>query len=371
MKKIAILGASYLQLPLVLKARELGHITHCFAWDNEDAVCKNEADFFYPVSVLDTEQILDICTKIKIDGIITIATDICIPVIAHIAEKLNLVSNSKDTAFKSTNKLAMRETFQKNNIRSPKYIAVAAYHTNDYIGFSYPLIVKPTDRSGSRGVSKVQNPEELEIALQKALEESIEKKAVVEEFIEGAEISVECISWQGNHYLLAITDKVTTGAPHFVELQHHQPGNFSAEMQQKIKTVTFENLDALGISFGASHSEFKINAKGEIFAIETGARMGGDFIGSHLVALSTGYDFLKGVIDVALNNFAVPKTRALAHSGVYFLAEESAFLLPYFSQDNSFDHEKKQFKETLSKISNSNDRSGYLIYQDIKKIELQ
>ena len=206
----------------------------------------------------------------------------------------------------------------------------------------------------------------------KTLEEvESNKKAIVEEFIEGDEISVECISWQGKHYLLAITDKMTTGAPHFVELQHHQPGNFSAAMQRKIETATFQNLDALGISFGASHSEFKITVDGEIFAIETGARMGGDFIGSHLVPLSTGYDFLKGVLNVALNEFIVPKIDNNGHSGVYFLAEESAFLLPYFSQENSFDYEKKKFNKTLSKISNSNDRSGYLIYRAIKKIELQ
>ncbi len=370
MKKLAILGASYLQLPLLLKAREYGIETHCFAWDNEDAVGKTAADFFYPISVLDTEKILETCTRIQIDGITTIATDICIPVIAHIAEKLNLISNDPETAFRSTNKLAMRAAFLKSGIRSPRFIAIDKNSNDSFNDFSFPLIVKPTDRSGSRGVFKVENRAELPTAISKALEESIEKKAVVEEFIEGAEISVECLSWQGKHFLLAITDKITTGAPHFVELQHHQPAQFSLEMQQKITDVAFKTLDALGIQFGASHSEFKITAANEIYAIETGARMGGDFIGSHLVELSTGYDFLKGVIDVALNRFSVPEIKVLAHSGVYFLSEESAFLLPYFSKQNAFDFQKQILKKPLAKISNSNDRSGYLIYRDTKKIEL-
>ncbi len=88
MKKLAILGASYLQKPLIEKAKEMGIETHCFAWDNDLAVCKNISDFFYPISVLEKEQLLVKCKEIGIDGITTIATDICVPTIAFIAEKL-------------------------------------------------------------------------------------------------------------------------------------------------------------------------------------------------------------------------------------------------------------------------------------------
>ena len=71
MKKLAILGASYLQEPLVLKANQMGLETHCFAWDNEDAVCKEIAHYFYPISVLEKESILNKCIEIGIDGITT------------------------------------------------------------------------------------------------------------------------------------------------------------------------------------------------------------------------------------------------------------------------------------------------------------
>ena len=130
-------------------------------------------------------------------------------------------------------------------------------------------------------------------------------------------------------------------------------------------------LDALQIRYGASHSEFKITAEGRVVAIEVGARMGGDFIGSHLVKLSTGFDFLKGVIDVAMNQFEQPLLTNSAYSGVYFLSKESEPLLPYFHQDNGFDVEKKILKPGLTAITNSNDRSGYLIYQANTKINLQ
>jgi biotin carboxylase len=202
------------------------------------------------------------------------------------------------------------------------------------------------------------------------LEESLEKKVVVEEFIEGVEVSVESISWKGKHHILAITDKVTTEAPYFVELQHHQPSLLSQEIQDKIIAETLKALDALDIEFGASHSEFKITKEGKVFTIEVGARMGGDFIGSHLVELSTGYDFIKGVIDVALHQFEEPVFGQQNHSGVYFLCKETDYLIPYFAASNAFDVEKEILNSELKNIKNSNDRSGFLIYQSDQKIEL-
>ena len=369
-KKLAILGASYLQMPLVSRAREFGIETHCFAWDNDEAVCRDIADFFYPISVLEQQAILETCKKLNIDGITTIATDICVPVICYVASKLNLISNTYESAVMATNKSVMREAFLKHAVNSPRSITVNNSNLSAIQGLNFPLIVKPTDRSGSRGVAKVYTTAELHKATTSALQESIEKRAVVEEFVEGDEISVESISWQGQHYILAITDKVTTGEPHFVELQHHQPSVLPQALQEKVKSETLKALDALNIQSGASHAEFKVTKEGRVVAIEIGARMGGDFIGSDLVRLSTGYDFLKGVIDVALNQFEVPVLTDNNCCGVYFLSKESEYLMPYFTQVNTFDVEKKILKPDLLPITNSNDRSGYLIYQADHKIQL-
>lgn len=371
MKKLAILGASYLQKPLVEKANELGIETHCFAWDNKDAICKNVAHYFYPISVLEKEPILKKCEEIKIDGITTIATDICVPTICFVAEKMNLISNSYLSGIISTNKAKMRAAFFLNDVNSPKSIALNKYKIEDFKGFEFPLIVKPTDRSGSRGVVKVSDFHELEIGIKIALEQSIEKQVVVEEFIGGVEVSVESISWRGEHYILAITDKITTGEPHFVELGHHQPSQLAESVKERIIAENLKALDALKIIFGASHSEFKILNNGRIVAIEVGGRMGGDFIGSHLVQLSTGYDFLKGVIDVSLNEFSKPQLKRKNFSGVYFLSKETEYLLPFFDKKNDFDFEKNLQNNELNYIRNSNDRSGYLIYKSDNKINLK
>jgi biotin carboxylase len=370
MKKLAILGASYLQQPLVQKAKQMGIETHCFAWDNDLAVCKNNADYFYPISVLEKEQILTKCQEIGVDGITTIATDICVPTIAYVSENMNLISNSYSSAIISTNKAKMRVAFESANVNSPKSMCIENYNTLEESNFNFPLIVKPTDRSGSRGVSRVNDYFEFKNAIDRGLEESLEKKVVVEEFIDGTEVSVESISWQGIHYILTITDKVTTGAPYFVELEHHQPSLLASKIQIEIRKETIKALNALEVKFGASHSEFKITTEGKVFAIEVGARMGGDFIGSDLVFLSTSYDFVKGVIEVALGEFNEPKLTNDKFSGVFFLSKETESYLSYFKKLNDFDYKKEYNQSPLKNIKESNDRSGFLIYQANQKIIL-
>lgn len=346
----------------------MGIETHCFAWA-EGAVCRDEADYFYPLSVLDKEGILQQCRTIGIDGITTIATDIAVPTISYVAEALGLPANSMDTALKATNKGLMRKAFLHSGCTVPGFV-VANSELADIKGLNFPLIVKPADRSGSRGVARIEQQEELQMALAYAVQESINGSAVIEEYIEGDEVSVESISHNGHHYILAVTDKVTTGAPHFVEIAHHQPSRLPNAVLDDCIRETLKALDALGIKNGAGHTEIKINPQGKPYLIETGARMGGDFIGSHLVALSTGYDFLKGVIEVALGTFTKPEVLRKGCSGVYFLSEETKDLLPLFDERQPFEVEKQKTSNQLKMLTNSNDRCGYIIYSSESKTDL-
>ena len=206
----------------------------------------------------------------------------------------------------------MRLCLSKAGIECPKYVKYSKELCEDNLkGMNYPLIVKPVDRSGSRGVNLVKNQNDLESAVKEAENESLSDEVIIEEFIEGRELSVETISWQGKHYILQYTDKITTEAPHFIEMAHHQPALLTAEEKEQINTLVLKGLDALNINYGASHTEIKINAKGEIRIIEIGARMGGDCIGSDLVKLSTGYDFVQSVIEIAIGKFNSPQLRKI------------------------------------------------------------
>lgn len=326
MKKLAVIGASYLQLPLVNKAKEMDLEVHCFAWE-EGAVCKDIADYFYPISIIEYDEILNVCEEVGIDGICTIASDVAAPTVAYVAGKMGLIANDYEAAVRANNKFLMRNAFMEAGVPCPQYKMVTSVDEASDIDWDYPLIVKPSDRSGSLGVAKILNRDELNPAIENALSVSFKKEAMVEEFIEGREISVEFISYKGKHYPLQITDKVTTEAPHFVELEHHQPADFTPAEYENIYRITQTALDALGITNGASHSEYKITKEGRITVMEIGGRMGGDFIGVDLVRFSTGYDFLKVVIEVALGEFNEPRKVCNKYSGVYFLCKESKHLL--------------------------------------------
>lgn len=361
--RLAIIGASYLQLPLVKKAKEMGIETICFAWE-EGAVCKDLCDKFYPISIIDKEPILKICQDEKIDGITTIASDTAVVTVNYVASRMGLRSNPVDYSEVTTNKYLMRRCFMDNGVPSPKF-TLAEGNKYQISSFRFPLIVKPTDRSGSRGVEKVLDPLQLDEAILRAEKESFEQKAIVEEFVTGREISVESISYEGKHYILQITDKVTTGAPFFVELEHHQPSSLSSDIQERVKDIVLKALDALHIVYGASHSELKITEEGDIRVIEIGARMGGDFIGSNLVKLSTGYDFLKGVIEVALGTFTKPVLSEHNYSGVFFLSEETKQIKSVIENWKNYSDivDAEITNSDLKRIECSGDRSGYMIYQ--------
>lgn len=365
MKKLAIIGASYLQEPIVRKAKEMGVYTICFAW-REGATCAEICDKFYPVSIVDKEQILEICEAEHIDGITTIASDTATLTVNYVASRMGLISNSDEYSEICTNKYKMRQCFIKAGVPSPRFALASGADTTDFADFQYPLIVKPTDRSGSRGVEKVEKNEHLAQAIERAQRDSFEHKAIVEEFISGCEVSVESISYEGKHTILQITDKVTTGAPYFVELAHHQPSVLSQEIQTRIRNIVLQALDALHIRYGASHAELKITESGDIRVVEVGARMGGDFIGSHLVQLSTGYDFVRGVIEVALGSFTEPTLPDHYCSGVYFLCQETSHLLSIINNASGYPKivEAKITDDILRSIKCSGDRSGYLIYKD-------
>lgn len=315
-KKLAIIGASYLQAPLIRRAKAMGLETHVFAWAAGD-VGEKLADRFYPISIVEKEAILAECRKIGIGGICTIASDLAAVTVGYVADRMGLAGNSPACVLKSTNKHAMRQAFEKHGDPSPKSILVE--NADDLLGVAlkYPVIVKPLDRSGSRGITKLESPEKaandpagpgnavpgteaLAAAIENAKSQGFEKKALVEEFAEGQEYSVEGLSWQGEHRILTVTKKYSTGAPHFIETGHLQPAGLCRETEEKIRRVVVHALDSLEITCGASHSELKVAPDGTIRLIEIGARMGGDFIGSDLVPLSTGVDFVGEVIRCAM-----------------------------------------------------------------------
>lgn len=299
MRKLAIIGASYLQEPLIQRAKSMGLETHVFAWAVGD-IGETAADHFYPTSITEKDAILQKCRELRIGGICSIASDLAIVTVNYVAAKMGLTGNSLESTYRSTNKNAMRRCFLEHGDPSPRSCLVRDVKDLEGKQLTFPMIVKPVDRSGSRGITKLENVADLEEAIEWAKEQGFEKAALVEEFAEGQEYSVECVSWHGEHHFLALTKKYTTGAPHFIETAHLEPAPITGALLEQVKAVTFHALDSLGLKNGASHTELKIDRDGTIKLIEIGGRMGGDCIGSDLVQISTGVDFVRTVIQIAL-----------------------------------------------------------------------
>lgn len=299
-KKILILGASELQLPAILCAKKLGIETIAVDYD-PNATGIEYADKFYNVSTLDSEGVLNVAKFEKIDGIMTICTDRPMNVIASVGTQLGLNTISKETAYVATNKAAMRKRLQEKNIPIPKFEIVKSKQDLNIKSklFSIPFIIKPSDNSGSRGITLVNSMNQIKGAYEYAYENSNDGIVLLEEYMHGDEVSVEIFVSNKNPVVIRITDKITTGPPHFVEMGHTQPSRLSIHLQNQIKEIAKKSVEALDINLGPAHVEVKITENGPKI-VELGARLGGDYITTDLVELSTGFDMVKATVMCAL-----------------------------------------------------------------------
>lgn len=297
-----IIGASVLQLPAIQKAREMG--LHVAVVDfNPQAIGIPYADKYYNASTMDEDAVLAAAEDYQPDGIMTLATDMPMRGVAKVAERLGLPGISYDTAVKATDKFEMIKAFKAYDVASPWFFTVDNIAELKALEnqLSYPCIMKPTDNAGSHGVVLAHCFEELLKAYDYSRESARHGKVIIEEYLKGDEVSVEVMVVDGEVHILQITDKLTTGAPHFVEMGHSQPSRHPLETQKAIRALATKACNAVGINQGPAHVEMMVTKLGPVM-IELGARMGGDNITTALVPLSTGIDMVKATIDVALGN---------------------------------------------------------------------
>lgn len=294
MKKIMILGASILQLPAIKKAKEMG-LEVVVVDMNPDAVgFQTEGIEKEIISTIDIPEIVKAAKRHAIDGIMTLATDMPMRAVAAVAKEMNLIGISADTAVKATNKAEMRKALKKAGVPIPVFYKVST--KEEYLEAvgkikeaGYRCIIKPADNSGSRGIDllKDYDSETVEKAYNYSKESSRSGDLMVEEYMEGSEVSVETLSVNGVCHVIQITDKLTTDAPYFVEMGHSQPSGHTEEIKKQIAEVAIAANHAIGISNGPSHTEIKITKDGPK-VVELGARLGGDNITTYLTPLSTG-----------------------------------------------------------------------------------
>ena len=365
--KLAVIGASIGQMPICLKAKEMGLETHCFAWP-DGAICKDVVDFFYPISIIEKDAIVDKCRELGINGVVSNASELTAKVVAYVSEKLGLNGTPYHVLERLHNKLLVRQLSESvQGLSMPVF-----YQYDGHDRGIYPCVVKPCEGSSKAGVSFVKNSNDFKDAVRYA-QESTKGEIIVEEYIKGKELSVESISYKGLHQVIQITDKDSSEAPHFVELGHHQPALISPEVESKIKTIVPKILTAIDYANGASHVEVKYNGE-DIYLIEVNLRGGGDDISNKLVQLSTGIDYLRCMIEVSLDIFKEPISISKpSYAGIYYLCKQTEAYLPFFEQARDKEwFVEGEIKNRELKESHSNyERDGYLIYKSNHKITLK
>lgn len=301
MKRIMIIGAGRSQLPAITCAKNM-NLEIIVIDGNPKAPGFKYADFAEIVSTRDIEESFKIAEEYNIDGVLTIATDSGVVTAATIAHRLELTGISLESAKIATDKYLMRNQFAENNVPSPDFGMAhnisEAKMISERVGF--PLVVKPTDSAGSKGVKKVRNSKELNKAFRYAISVSYSKRVIIEDYMEGPEISIETLSFGGKHAIIAITDKIVGPPPYCVEMGHTIPSNLPEDIQKKACHITKKGLNALKIKDSGGHTEVKITENG-LKIVEIGARLGG-WIAADMVPLATGVNMVKGCINIALGN---------------------------------------------------------------------
>ena len=314
-KSILVFGVGELQRSIIRRAKLKGLFTigidPC-----ADAVCKDEVDAFEIVGGQDFEGTCVVVEKYGVDAIVTAATDKPLVMMARVAEKYGFPFYSVETAQWSTDKYQMKQRFLEGGVPCARGRLIAKVEEADDL--YYPLIVKPRDNSGSRGVKLCRNKEELKEAMQEALQYSHLDTVLVEEYIEGQEYSIEGLHYEGKSEVIQFTEKTTTEFPYNVELAHKQPANLTKEQKNDIRELVSKIADCMHFENCPSHTELKINERG-IFIIETSPRLGGDYITSTLVPLSTGINMEDQLLNIALGEKVDTQTgRVDKASGVCF-----------------------------------------------------
>lgn len=369
MKKVAIIGGGVQAEYFGEACHRIGYEGHYFSMI-DGKVDDSMVDYFHEINIFDRDRIVDICQGIGIDGVVA-TTELSVPIAAYVADKLGLLGNPVEVAEVITDKYRNRECIKGLiDLHSPIYVEAKSIEDIRRAQIPYPIILKPVCLGGKRGISVVGNDDELESAFEYAtssFKKGVEPKIIAEQFLEGGmECSVESISFKGQHTVIQITHKDSSGAPHCVELGHHQPAPLSKELWDKVVNGVCSGLDAIGITTGPCHTEIKI-INGEIYLIEFNARPGGDHIWWPMIELSTGFDNMAAVLLASTGDLEQIDVSSFKHrySGLYYVVKQTEHLKPIFDncEKESWCVSRHFVSSELNELTHNDlEHTNYMIY---------
>lgn len=370
-KKIFILGASMLQVPAIKAAKKRGLYVYVIDYDCR-AVGIQYADEYLNISTVDKEAVFAAAKKLKPDFIITSTSDMPVRTVSWVNEMLGKPSDiSYEGAVCATDKVNMRRRMKEAGVPIPEFHEVKSKTDFLKVAAEMPaqFILKPADNAASRGVMLVDKKIEpdLEALYQYCVQYSRNGETLVEEFMTGPEVSVESYTIDGVPHIISITDKLITENPFFVELGHTEPSRLPHEIQEDIKRVAIAAILAIGMKNGPNHTEIKITPTGAKL-VEIAARLGGDFIASRLVPLSTGVDMIECSFAGLLGETVDCRKTLSRGAAIRFISGENGILeavtgveraasMPGVQEVNLY----KVAGDPIKRPENSSDRVGHVI----------
>lgn len=375
-KSIAIIGSGEMAVIIADEAKRMGIISHSFSNNPNDRVV-GHSDEHHNVDIFDIKQLVSICRDLCIGGVIS-TTELTVNITAKVAHELGLNGMPVVVSGMVTDKGFVREKASTlDSIKQPTY---CVWNVGDKLPeiSKYPVVVKPTSMGGKRGVSVVESNKKLQSAINYSVENMpvSKKRIIIEGYINGGkEYSVESLSFHGSHKVIQVTEKITSGPPHCVELGHMQPAELPEKIRRKIESVVPELLTAVGVDNTTSHTEIKV-VEEDIYLIELNARSGGDHIAYPLTELSTGYPYIQGAINVAMGNYEEPDTEKFKRiiCGVIFVTKQTAQFKPLFDECEQYSwlYKKNKTSEELKEIINNQSfDTNYMIYKSDEGIPIE
>lgn len=304
MKKLLILGASHSQLPIIKKAKELGHYVITCDYIEENPGHKF-VDEYYFFNNTDKEAVLALANLLNIDGLVCYASDAAVSTVAYVAEKLGLPFHPYKSVEILLKKDLFREFLKENNFKVPRakgYCTVeeakADFHT-----YKMPVMIKPVDSSGSRGISRINSIELLQDKVELALSFSSIKRFIIEEYIEndGYQVGGDGFSVNGRLVFRSFTNghfpSLTTNP--FVPIGGSWPSIMPKRLQNKIHDEIQRVLEVLNMKTGAYNFDIRIDSRENIFILEISPRNGGNII-PLVTKYATGVDMIEYTVKAAL-----------------------------------------------------------------------
>lgn len=370
LKKILILGAGEGQMPLIRRSKAAGWFTIVVSpKGNYPGFIFADQTVFADIS--NTEDILQIAIQEEVDAVATDQTDISVPTVQYVCEKLGLPCIKCQDIENFQKKSRMREICQKYGIPTiPYQIAHTINEAESFLNKISPsaAIIKPVDSQGSRGVKKVVSSDELNKAWGEAISYSKSNQVIIERFVEGQEVEVDTVIREGKIIDVLIGD-VYNFKGTFSGYERIYPTQYTPEIQNTIKKVNASTLKALGIQTGWTHGEYMVTNSGEVFLIEVGARGGGNYIGSDIVNLMLGVgtdemSFRNAIGDMSFydevhlrNNFCAYKCFYLPKGIVESVEVEDSL----FYEDYVVMHNLSSLKVGMKTLGNNDKTTRYTL----------